>query len=59
MKIDYTAKPFDAEKRGCVEGRRKYVAPTVELDCLYSEVSLMVASGNPGDDEDFNDLGDI
>lgn len=40
--------------------REEYLAPEVEVSLLDSESCLMTASGgDPGDDVDYNDLGDI
>ena len=40
--------------------RAFYEAPQVEVSPLEAESSIMTASpGEPGEDEDYNDLGDI
>ncbi len=43
----------------CVD-KGRYVAPRTEVGPLDSEVYLMAGSpGAPGDDDDYEDLGDI
>lgn len=47
-------------KKALVGARQAYLAPEVEVSLLDSEACLMTASGgDPGDDVDYNDLGDI